>query len=144
MLIVHVMICWINFRINGRLGEVRSEQRPPVFVQHGLLCDSTSWILNLNNQSLPFILSDEGFDVWVANSRGNTYSKAHKTLKPDTDAFWAWRYVCQVASLNWPELIFASSHLLLHGTWTCNEHVPLINTLDLKMIARKVHIILIV
>ena len=100
MFIVHVMICWINFRINGRLGEVRSEQRPPVFVQHGLLCDSTSWVLNLNNQSLPFILSDEGFDVWVANSRGNTYSKAHKTLKPDTDAFWAWRYVCQVASLS--------------------------------------------
>lgn len=81
----------LYYRLTGRKGEKSNSTRPPVFVQHGLLCDSTSWILNLPNQSLPFVLSDEGFDVWVANSRGNTYSRAHKTLKPDTDAFWAWR-----------------------------------------------------
>ena len=38
-----------------------------------------------------FLLADSGFDVWLANSRGNTYSRRHKSLKPSDKAFWQWR-----------------------------------------------------
>ncbi|XP_067946055.1 gastric triacylglycerol lipase-like [Watersipora subatra] len=78
-------------RITGRKKKLISDRRP-VFLQHGLLCDSTSWILNLPNQTLPFLIADAGFDVWLANSRGNTYSMAHQTLKPHQEEFWAWSW----------------------------------------------------
>lgn len=39
-----------------------------------------------------YILSDLGYDVWLGNARGSTYSKEHETLNTSDPKFWDFRY----------------------------------------------------
>nr|CAI5829897.1 unnamed protein product [Callosobruchus analis] len=59
----------------------------PVFLQHGLLGSSADWIVNGNN-SLAFLLADYGYDVWLGNARGNTYSKGHVSIPVQSPHYW--------------------------------------------------------
>nr|XP_012231416.1 PREDICTED: lipase 3-like [Linepithema humile] len=61
---------------------------PLVFLQHCLLCSSAGWVVIGKNKALPFKLADQGYDVWLGNFRGNTYSRAHITLSPSDSKFW--------------------------------------------------------
>lgn len=60
-----------------------SEERPPVLLQHGLLMDAITWLLSPPEQSLAFLLADNGFDVWLVSARGTKYSRGHTSLSPD-------------------------------------------------------------
>lgn len=85
---------------NGPVGSVR----PVVFLQHGLLDASSTWVINSAAQSLGFLLADAGFDVWLGNVRGNTYSKRHSKLLEDDQQFWAWSWD-QMAKYDLPAML---------------------------------------
>ena len=52
------------------------------YFQHGLA--DTAWcFFQLESKSLPFLLMEEGYDVWLGNSRGNNFSLKHKTKDPN-------------------------------------------------------------
>ena len=44
-------------------------------------------------------MSDAGYDVWLGNYRGNTYSRAHLHLDPEELDFWQFRYPCYIPCL---------------------------------------------
>lgn len=59
-----------------------------ILLHHGLLGSSTDWILGGPRNSLPYILADAGYDVWIANARGNYYSRGHISLTVDFSNYW--------------------------------------------------------
>lgn len=49
--------------------------------------------LNFNHKLLKiifaaYILADQGYDVWMGNSRGNTYSRGHEQFLPTDSKYW--------------------------------------------------------
>ncbi|EXC31335.1 Triacylglycerol lipase 2 [Morus notabilis] len=80
----------------GRTGRGSGQKKPPVLIQHGVLVDGMTWLLNSPEENLPMILADNGFDVWIANTRGTRFSRKHKALDPSRPRFWNW---------SWDELV---------------------------------------
>lgn len=62
--------------------------RQPVFLQHGLLASSADWVLSGPEKALAFILADLGYDVWMGNARGNTYSRHHVSISNSDKKYW--------------------------------------------------------
>jgi lysosomal acid lipase/cholesteryl ester hydrolase len=76
-------------RIVGRQNETRATRaKKVVFLMHGLLCSSADWVYLGPEKSLGYLISDEGYDVWMGNARGNRYSKKHATLNTNSKKFW--------------------------------------------------------
>ncbi|CAH0386872.1 unnamed protein product [Bemisia tabaci] len=70
----------------------KTSKYPPVFLQHGLLTASDLWVIRGPKEDLAFMLADLGYDVWMSNARGTTYSKNHTTLSPKQPKFWEHSY----------------------------------------------------
>jgi len=62
---------------------------PTIFCQHGLEDSSSTWVLAGPEHGAPgFRLAERGYDVWLGNFRGNTYSRSHVSLDPGHKDFW--------------------------------------------------------
>ncbi|XP_054155986.1 uncharacterized protein LOC128954432 [Oppia nitens] len=84
----------------------------PILLQHGFQCSSDTWLIasmgqltregryvedwmtatnnghNKVGNSLGFVLAANGYDVWLANMRGNRYSLNHTSYISDDTEFW--------------------------------------------------------
>lgn len=96
-----------------RIQKGRSDKtvdKPPVLLQHGLFIDGVTWVLNSPDESLPFILVHNGFDVWLTNIRGTKYSREHRSLGPNDMAYWDWSWD-ELASYDLPASVqYVYSH----------------------------------
>ncbi|XP_031556032.1 putative lysosomal acid lipase/cholesteryl ester hydrolase [Actinia tenebrosa] len=88
----------------GKKGVKTNGSKPVVFLQHGLLADATNWVTESEDDSLGYILADKGFDVWLGNIRGNTYSRKHVRYTPADRGFWDWSFE-EMADYDIPAMI---------------------------------------
>ncbi|KAK5696159.1 cholesterol esterase [Elasticomyces elasticus] len=73
-------------RVNAGPGSI---QKKVVYLHHGLLMNSEVWVcLTEEQRCLPFVLVEQGYDVWLGNNRGNKYSKKSLHSTPTSPAFW--------------------------------------------------------
>merc|ERR1719341_557851 len=59
---------------------------------HGLLSSAADWVVMGPGHGLGFILSDAGYDVWMGNYRGNTYSHDHLDDSISEKDYWSFSW----------------------------------------------------
>lgn len=72
--------------------KLKSYLRRPVILAHALLCSSSDWLMNVPDKALGYMLADAGLDVWIINSRGNSYSNEHLYYKDSESEYWDWSF----------------------------------------------------
>lgn len=94
-----------TFRIINPYVKDRKSLKP-ILLHHGFQCSGSVWLVASNGRlendgkyveddqngkignSLGFVLASQGYDVWLANFRGNIYSRNHTTMQIDDLKFW--------------------------------------------------------
>ncbi|KAL0100575.1 hypothetical protein PUN28_019718 [Cardiocondyla obscurior] len=94
----------IHRLLKGPLYDVNQQKKKVVFLQHGILCSSDSWIIIGVGKDLAFLLADEGYDIWLGNVRGSSYCRSHVKLSPQSKDFWQFSFH-EVGTIDLPTMI---------------------------------------
>lgn len=62
--------------------------RPVVLLHHGVTLSSACFTLLQPNESMAYVFADAGFDVWMANTRGNTFSRGNYNYSFRDPLYW--------------------------------------------------------
>ncbi|CAH1369863.1 unnamed protein product [Tenebrio molitor] len=74
------------------------------FLMHGLFCSSACWIISGVDHALGYLLADQGYDVWMGNNRGNTYSLDHAIYSHHDREFWEYSWH-EIGTIDVPSMI---------------------------------------
>lgn len=74
-----------------RIHTKTSTRKGVVFLQHPFTTSSQVWVDKGKNMSLGLMLLDQGYEVWLGNSRGTILSHEHKYLTTKDEKFWDYR-----------------------------------------------------
>ncbi|OAD58579.1 Lipase 3 [Eufriesea mexicana] len=99
-------------RIKGSGKSPPSKNKPVVLLFHGILDCSATWLLSGPEKGLGFILADWGYDVWMANARGNRYSRRHLDWTVSDREFWLFSWH-EIGVYDYP----ATIDYILNTTW---------------------------
>lgn len=82
------------FHISGGLDKPAGTNsgNKAILLQHGILDSSDCWLMHGRDMSPAFWLANQGYDVWLSNTRGNKYSREHKTISPKKKEFWEFSF----------------------------------------------------
>ncbi|GJQ65338.1 hypothetical protein Trydic_g7454 [Trypoxylus dichotomus] len=73
----------------GRKATNTKRPRPVVLLILGIFGSPECFLFRGPQYDLPYILADSGYDMWILNNRGSSYSKQHTSLNPERDkSFW--------------------------------------------------------
>ncbi|KRT85848.1 hydrolase, partial [Oryctes borbonicus] len=92
-------------RIPYGRGNGGQKNKPVVFLMHGLLCSSADWVNMGPDKSIAYQLANAGYDVWMGNARGNTWSRKHLIYNPNRDSeFWDFSWH-EIGTIDLPTMI---------------------------------------
>ena len=63
-------------RINNKSAKIGS----PILMLHGLHDSSDCFVTNYPEKAPAIVLANEGYDIWLGDSRGNDHSNTHMWL----------------------------------------------------------------
>lgn len=89
-------------------SKTTSGKKPVVLFIPGMLCSSGVLIINGPSRSLPLLMADLGYDVWIGNQRGSTYSRRHivySDISINNPKYWNFRYISRYLFITAVELV---------------------------------------
>lgn len=60
----------------------------PVLLMHGFLTTPMSFFITSKKNSLPFMLANSGYDVFMGSRRGTKFSSNHRNFSSESKEFW--------------------------------------------------------
>lgn len=67
-------------------------KQPVALLVCGIAGTPAVYMVPGKGKSLAFLLTDLGYDVWLTNNRGTTWSRRHVDLDPEYDKAKFWNY----------------------------------------------------